>query len=219
MNNTIAKAQQFEKLAEKITGQMAQARRSHDLDHTWRVLRMAEHIGKTENADITIIRYAALLHDIARAAEDASQGKIDHAQVGAERAYVIMADLNLAKDFIEQVCHCIATHRYRGTLVPQTIEAKVLYDADKLDGIGAIGIGRAFVFAGENGARVHNPEVDWRTTESYGVEDSAWREYMVKLRHVKGKMLTATGKQIADGRHRFMEQFFQQLNAEVIGER
>ena len=98
MNNSIASKQTFKQLAQRIESQMDQARRSHDLDHTLRVLRMAEHLGEIEKANLEIIRYAALLHDIARMDQDQAQGKIDHAQLGAEKARKIFTN-HLTKTF------------------------------------------------------------------------------------------------------------------------
>lgn len=113
--------------------------------------------------------------------------------------------------------HCIETHRFRGNNKPQTKEAKVLFDADKLDSIGAVGIGRAFQFAGEVGARLHNGGIDIKQTQSYSKEDTAYREFTVKLRKIKDRMLTEEGKRMAEERHRFMIAFFDRLNDEVEG--
>jgi len=125
---------------------------------------------------------------------------------------------NISKDIIEGVVHCIETHRYRGNKIPQSIEAKILYDADKLDSIGAVGIGRAFVFAGEIGAKVHNKGIDISKTKSYTEEDTAYREFMVKLKFIKKKMITEEGKRLAKERHKFMKKFFKRLDMEVDGE-
>ena len=123
-------------------------------------------------------------------------------------------------EFLRHVADCVRTHRYRrrGDAVPATPEAKVVFDADKLDAIGAVGIGRAFHFAGRIGARVHNTEAEATGSSSYSREDSAYREYLVKLRHLHEAMLTAEGRRLARGRHRFMETFFDRLCREVAGD-
>jgi uncharacterized protein len=191
---------------------------SHDWDHTERVLNMALKIAVLENADIDVVRYAAVLHDICRYDEDISKGLIHHEEKGAQVAKSILIKNGIDNDMIEKVCGCIRTHRFRRGNKPVSIEAKVLFDADKLDGIGAIGIGRAFVFAGENGARVHDPGVDIENTESYTKEDTAYREYLVKLSKIKDRVLTDTAKSIADERHNFMVAFFKKLNDECAGD-
>lgn len=190
---------------------------SHDWDHTERVLNMAEKIALSENADIDIVRYAAVLHDISRHDEDMSKGIIHHEEKGAIEARKVLSIFGIDDITADKVCHCILTHRFRRGNKPETLEAKVLFDADKLDGIGAIGIGRAFVFAGENKARVHDPDVDIEKTKSYTKEDTAYREYLVKLSKIKDRMLTKSGKEIALNRHQFMVEFFDRLNDEYKG--
>jgi len=189
----------------------------HGPDHTERVHNVALHIGRLLGARLEVLSAAALLHDIARAEETREKGKICHARRGAELAGEILTELGTAPEFIKAVLHCIETHRYRGTAVPQSLEAQILYDADKLDSIGAIGIGRAFLFAGQVGARLHNRESDLAGSQSYSVEDTAYREFRVKLHKVKDRMLTPEGRRIALERHDFMELFFKRLEKEISG--
>jgi len=197
--------------------EMNAAKGSHDWEHTERVLAMALHIAKKERADLRIVRLAALLHDIARSCEDRSGGRTCHAQEGAKRAGKLLRAQGIDEPAVHAVTHCIETHRFRGQKRPVSKEAKVLYDADKLDSIGAVGIGRAFLFAGEVGAKLHNKGVDIEKTRAYTKEDTAYREYMVKLRHVKDRMLTKEGRRLARERHAFMKEFFTRLNREVTG--
>jgi uncharacterized protein len=102
--------------------------------------------------------------------------------------------------------------------VPETGEARVLFDADKLDAIGAVGVARAFLFAGEVGARLHTPDVDPEQTRPYTENDTGYREYRVKLCKIKDRMLTSEGRRIAKERHAFMEQFFNRFIKEYEGE-
>jgi uncharacterized protein len=191
---------------------------SHGWDHVERVIRMADIIAETEEeADRFIIKVAAVLHDIAREDENVENGKICHAERGSRIAAEFLEDLELDRKKIDHISHCILTHRYRNNHPPETIEARILYDADKLDSIGATGIGRAFLFSGEIGARLHNNSADIHTSEAYSREDSAYREYMFKLRHIKDQMLTDHGKKLAEERHSFMEIFFHRLKDEVEG--
>lgn len=189
----------------------------HGWDHTQRVYNLCVHIGKKEGVDMEVLQVAAVLHDIARDLQTQKKGKICHAQKGAEIAEKILAEYDLNEEKVKNIVHCIKTHRFRGNDVPVTLEAKVLFDADKLDAIGAIGIARDFHFAGEIGSRVHDKNVDIENTEEYSQEDTAYREFLVKLCKIKDKMLTDEGKRIANGRHDFMVQFFDRLNDEVDG--
>lgn len=187
----------------------------HAQDHVDRVRRTAGWIGRQMKARLDVLDAAALLHDIGRPLETASQGRICHAQEGAAMAEKILLELCLDRARIDVICHCIATHRFRRGNQPASLEAMILFDADKLDSIGAVGIGRAFLFAGQVGARLHNSKEEGLEAVSYSLEDTAYREFMVKLRKVRDHMFTPAGKMIAEERHSFMEVFFQQLEREI----
>ncbi len=193
------------------------ARGSHDWSHTERVYNLAIHIGEKEGADMEILSVAALLHDIGRDCESKSKGLVCHAEKGASMAEELLKKYNIPSERIDAIVHCIATHRFRGNKIPSSVEGRILFDADKLDSIGAVGIGRAFLFAGETGAKLHNKDVDIRKTLPYTEDDTAWREFNVKLNKIKDKMLTCEGKRIALERHRVMVDFFERLNREVDG--
>ena len=119
-----------------------QADAVHDFDHVLRVLALAEHIGRAEGANLEIVQAAALLHDAGRG--KAETDGLDHAAVAADRARTILAEHLLAK--AEAVAHAIAAHRFCTGPEPSTLEAQVLFDADKLDAIGAVGVARAFAY-------------------------------------------------------------------------
>ncbi len=200
---------------EKLVGTHA----SHGWDHVERVVRNALHISSKEpGSDPFIIRVSALLHDIARPEETAGGGSSCHALIGGDMAMEFLLSCGLDEVRARHVSDCIRSHRYRNELVPATTEAKILYDADKLDSIGAVGVGRAFLFAGEVGARLHNSHVDISLTSSYSSEDTAYREYSVKLKRVKETMLTREGARLAAERHAFMEEFFSRLDGEIYGD-
>ncbi|MBN2851871.1 MAG: HD domain-containing protein [Clostridia bacterium] len=207
----------FKQLEEHVIRLFDEAKGSHDWEHTKRVYNMCLHLGKAEKADMEIVRLAALLHDIGRSEQDKNHGKISHEKLGATMAEEILASYGVSEEIIEKVKHCILTHRFREKTHPTTIEAKVLFDADKLDAIGAIGIGRAFVFAGEVGAVVHNKDIEVEKTKSYSKDDSAYREFLVKLVHVKDRLYTDEGKKLAEDRHNYMVSFFERINLEVDG--
>ncbi len=193
------------------------ARGSHDWDHTQRVYNLCMHIGQVESADLQVLEIAAYLHDIGRSYEDASKGGVCHGEKGAEMARELLSTYPISDDQKANVIHCIGSHRFRGKWQPQTLEAKVLFDADKLDAIGAVGIARTFLFAGEVGAKLHNPDIELEDTEPYSEEDTGYREYKLKLSKIKDSMLTTEGRRMAEERHTFMEMFFDRLTAEHEG--
>jgi uncharacterized protein len=192
---------------------------SHDWDHTKRVEKMALKIGAKEGADLTVLSIAALLHDIGRCHQDQSNGEVCHACKGEQLARPLIKDLPISAEQIANILHAIRAHRFRDDDVPETIEAQVIFDADKLDAMGAIGVARAYLFAGEIGARLHNPDIDVTQVESYSWEDTGFREYKVKLCKIKDRLLTPTGRKIAEGRHQFMTTFFEQFIGEYKVER
>src|SRR3989344_5734119 len=139
-----------------------------------------------------------------------------------ERAEKIFEKNYLDKKKIENIKHCILAHRFRNDHKPATIEAKILFDADKLDSIGAVGVGRDFLFAGSSGSNClytgNEKELVKRAREfSYTKEDSALLEYYFKLIKVKSKILTKTGKEIAEERHNYMVDFFKRFELEIKG--
>ncbi len=207
----------IKKIENKVRKQLLIRKNSHNWDHTQRVMRLALHIAKKEKADFFIVKIAALLHDIGRMKEDNTNGKIDHAKYGAKLAKKFLTGYKLKNYVINKIIHCIESHRFRGRIKPETKEAKCLFDADKLDSIGAVGIGRAFLFAGEVGAKLHNKNVNIKKTKPYTREDTAYREYMVKLKHIKTRMLTNEGKRLAKSRDDFMKKFFIRFDKEIKG--
>ncbi|NOQ96474.1 MAG: HD domain-containing protein, partial [Desulfobacterales bacterium] len=173
---------------------LSKANGSHAWEHTQRVRNLCMHIGHVEGADREVLEIAAYLHDIGRPYQDESKGTICHAQKGAEMAGALLEQYPISAEQKNNAIHCIRSHRFRGNCHPQTLEAKVLFDADKLDAIGAIGIGRAFQFAGEVGAKLHNPFVNPEDTQPYSEEDTGYREFKLKLSKIKDRMLTAEGR-------------------------
>ncbi len=206
------------KIVSEAKKHFTNSRGSHDFDHVERVLKMALHIGKREGANLKILKLAAILHDVKRKDADIGKGKTDHAITGAEVASEILRKYKYDEKTISAVHHCIAAHRFRNDIKPKTIEAKILFDADKLDSIGAIGVGRAFLFAGELKAKLHNSgmsDIEIIATKEFGKEDTAYREFLVKLRYIKSRMQTKEGRKLAKERHNFMVEFFKRMKQEM----
>lgn len=195
----------------------------HDWTHVERVRALALRIGKMETADLGILEIATLLHDIGRSYE-MKKGSIKfcHAEMGAKMAIGILNKHNIAEEDRENILHCILAHRNRNSHKPNTKEAMVLFDADKLDSIGAIGVARDFLFAGMAGSKnlyTGNEKKLAKTGKdySYTKEDSAVLEYEKMLKFVKNKIITKTGKKIAIERNKFMDEYFRRFWLEVEG--
>jgi uncharacterized protein len=191
----------------------------HDWWHTWRVWRMAERIGHAEGANMLVVGLAALLHDIA-------DWKLHDGDdtVGPRVARQIMERHGVAEEATAQVCTIIATMSFKGAGVPSAmaaIEGKVVQDADRLDAIGAIGIARAFAYGGHEGRPLHDPgmaPILHASKEDYARNTSATvNHFHEKLLLLKDLMNTSTARGIAEGRHRFMEEFLQRFTREWDG--
>jgi len=203
---------------------------AHDLSHINRVYENCIYIAENidEKVDMTVLEIAALMHDIARVREDNDKDhKIDHALLGAEMAMNILKDFDLSEEQRKSICEAIKTHRYRGANVPQTIEAKILFDADKLDSVGAIGIARCYMFAGQFKQSLYNGAgadgyVDKNITGVGRVKDysknSPDLEFEIKLKHVSERLFTALAKEIAEKRILCMSAYFDELKGEMLGE-
>ena len=196
----------------------------HDFDHVLRVYRLAERIGAAEGADLDIIRAAALLHDAIGSAPGAEgSARAEHHIASAQFAREILEGKGWPEEIIKAVQHCIRAHRFRGKEdQPQTVEAKVLFDADKLDVLGAIGAARTIAYAALDGQPSYaEPSEQFIQTgiKQPGEPHSSYHEFLFKLQKVKSRMFTNTGKSLADARHNFLVGFYEQLQAEVRGER
>jgi uncharacterized protein len=170
---------------------------SHGMDHTERVTRMCRIIGKHEHADMNILIPAALLHDIARPGE--KETGLPHEVQGARMAEACLASIGYNPDLIVAVSAAIRTHRYRSSAQPESHEAKILSDADKLDALGAVGIARTFMRAAEHGGDI----------------DDAILHFHEKLLKLKDLMYTETGQAMAGERHAFLVTFLNALERET----
>jgi uncharacterized protein len=192
----------------------------HDFEHVLRVYHTAIRLGREEGADLEIIEAAALLHD-SRGAEPGGAGRADHHLASAQFAGEVLRDEGWSPERIKAVQHAIRAHRYRGKEdLPETIEAKVLFDADKLDVIGAIGSARTIAYSVLAGEPMYErPSDQFRKTgkELPGEHHSSYHEYLFKLRRVKDRLFTNSARRMAEQRHKAMEAFFEQLAAEYEG--
>lgn len=196
----------------------------HGFDHVLRVYQMAERLAQGVGADVEIVRAAALLHDAeGSATEGGDVGRHDHHEVSARFARQVLRAEGWPDARIAAVEHCIRAHRFRSRKEPpQTLEAKVLFDADKLDVLGAIGVARTIAFDVVVGAPVYvePSERFLRTGEKEpGEAHSSYHEYLFKLRKIKDMLFTQQAREIAEGRHQYIAEFFERLGAELRGER
>lgn len=215
--------EQIERIVENRLGCSA-----HKLDHVYRVYDLCLLLSEgEEQVNMDVLLPAALLHDIARVDEsNDSSGMIDHALLGGEMAEDILNAMGYDEETSKEIRHCIECHRYRTNRSPHSLEAKILFDADKLDILGAVGISRAFMIAGQYGQSLY----DEHSLEDYINENTSFNgrlkdvkkhspifEYEMKLKRIPEKLYTEKGRKIAVRRLRFMKDFFDTLRLEVRG--
>lgn len=189
---------------------------AHDKEHIYRVLYNALEIAETEhhvNYDVLIA--ACLLHDIGRK-EQFENPALCHAVVGGEKAYQFLLSHGFEACCAEQVKQCIKTHRYRENDPPRSLEAKILFDADKLDVTGAIGIARTLLYKGIVSEPLYSVLPDG--TVSSGENDSTpsfFQEYKYKLENLYSKFYTKKAAEIAGERQCIAVEFYNRLYQEV----
>jgi uncharacterized protein len=194
----------------------------HDFSHIERVYRMSERLALAEGADLEIVHAAALLHD-ADGTTPGSEARQEHHLRSAEFAGKILREEGWLEERIEAVQHCVRAHRFRGDQEPPaTKEAQCIFDADKLDVLGAIGVVRTVVYAALAGAPFYTPPSQQFIETGKEIEGelhSAYHEYIYKLQKIEGKLFTHTAREIARDRSQYLGGFFEQLIAEINGER
>lgn len=191
---------------------------SHDREHVMRVLYTALWLARTEQGvDCDILIAACLLHDIGREAQF-QDPKVCHAAEGAKMAEAFLRGIDWNEERAKHVSDCIRTHRWRSDDMPESMEAKILFDADKLDVSGAIGIARTLMYQGEAGEPLYTvnggsvcPGTDREDPESF------YKEYNIKLKGIGTALFTEEARRIARERSKAAEAFYNSLTQEVSG--
>lgn len=189
---------------------------AHDKEHIYRVLYNALRIaGTEEDVDMDILITACLLHDVGRK-EQFADPKVCHAMCGGEKAYAFLMGNGFEKSFAEKVKQCIQTHRFRQNNQPESLEAKILFDADKLDVSGALGIARTLLYQGNMSEPLYTVLPDGSI--SNGEQDEMptfFQEYKYKLEKMYSKFFTAEGARLAGERQKAAASFYNDLYREV----
>jgi uncharacterized protein len=189
---------------------------AHDAQHIYRVLYNALLIAREEqHVDQDVLITACLLHDIGRKDQFADP-TLCHAAVGSEKARVFLLQHGFSGEFAEQVAHCILAHRFRKANPPQSIEAKILFDADKLDATGAIGMARTLQFKADTKSAIYTLRPDGTVSNGEEEEGSSFfREYQFKLKKLYDRFYTSAGARMAQQRQKIAHDFYESLYREV----
>jgi uncharacterized protein len=213
------KAERIGKIKEIVSAELADCS-AHNIDHVLRVYDLAVRIAEAEKVNMEVVEAAALLHDI---------GRTDHAVEGAKIAEPILRELGFAEDEIKHICDCIVTHRYRTDNKPQTKEAEIVFDADKLETVGAVGISRMMAWVGKNRASIYRDvDVDEYAKENLGglikgrIRDKSKHspqiQWKTKDKFILDFLHTDKAKEIARERLAFSEMFLERLEKEIKGD-
>ncbi len=193
---------------------------AHGLNHIKRVYQNALRLAATEDCDLEVVKAAALLHDIARELDERNK-ELNHAELGAEMAAKILKDFDYTPEQKDNIIHCIRVHRYSTHLKPETVEAAIIQDADRLDATGAIIITRMFYNAGKHGGVIHDPGI--KPSDEYkGAAHitTVINHFYEKILKIKPETFnTKKGQEMARERYKyvkgFVEQFLKEWNCDV----
>lgn len=189
----------------------------HDYYHTLRVYKLATYIAEKENADITIVQLAALLHDVddRKLSPETYKNK--------DRAVSFLKAHGVDPDIIDSICTIISEVSFAGedSVFPATIEGKCVQDADRLDALGAIGIARTFAYGGNHNRKMYDPDIkakDKMTAEEYyASESTSINHFYEKLFKLENMINTDTAKIIARERTAYMQEFVDEFMKEWDG--
>lgn len=215
MDNLIEKTKSF------VQQQLQNAEGGHDWFHIERVYNNALLIAKGEKCDLIVVQLGALLHDIAD-----SKFHDGDETIGPAMAWEFLEGQNVPEETIIHVVNIIENISFKGGNFEKkfsSIELDIVQDADRLDALGAIGVARAFNYGGFKNRGLYDPVIVPNlnmTKEEYkNTTAPTINHFYEKLLLLKDKMNTETGKQIAEGRHLFMESYLEQFYGEWNGER
>lgn len=197
---------------------------AHDFDHLVRVMALADTIQAREGGDLPTIWASVALHDIGRERERLYGG--DHALIGAEMAAGLLRNTHFPQEAIPLVQQAIREHRMTGGATPHALEGRILYDADKIDCLGAVGIGRLYCITGRYNQKVYSPvppeivePIDPLIIRSLRrrADYSPSIEFQLLFTNLPERMTTNTGRELARERFAYMQEFFSRLQQEVVG--
>ncbi len=182
---------------------------AHGWDHVQRVYNLCVKIGEKEGADMEVLKLAALLHDVG-----IYEDRKNHEIVSSRIAEKLLSDYEKR----EKVVYCIKNHRFSKGKKVDTLEAKILQDADRLDVLGAMGIVRTMVYTGCKNRPVHIPGKEISDVYT-GESDTAINHFYEKLLKIKDSLNTNTAIRMAEERDKYMRDFLEEFFAEWDGER
>lgn len=206
-----------DRLFEEVRPLYEEADPAHDFSHILRVYRNAHFIGEREGADMQVLLLAALLHDAGAGSKSAKGAKAESISRSLKIAEDFLIRKGTPEDVRKKVMYAVEVHSFSRGIVPATLEARVLQDADRLDAMGAIGIARVFLTGGSLKRELYNPKDPFcRDREP---DDERWNvdHFYRKLLKLESGMHTETARALAKGRSMVMRRYLMDLQKEIEG--
>ena len=194
--------------------QQSESDAAHDDAHIERVVANARFLAAAEKARLEVIIPAAWLHDCVTVPKNTAKRSLA-SRLAAERAGQFLQESAYPAEYIPAIVHAISAHSFSARVEPETLEARVVQDADRLDAIGAIGIARCFVVGGSLGTRLYDPIEPFPESRPADDRANVIDHFYVKLLTLAGTMKTNAGREEALRRTTFMEQYLDQLRQEI----
>ena len=186
----------------------------HDITHTLRVRDLCLHISSIEGGDPEILEASALLHDIGRPSE-VKDPATDHAALSAQLSSGILDRSGFPSQKIPAVVYAIANHRYSSGVIPDSLEARILQDGDRLDISGAVGAAMTFVYSGAHNHSMYHPDDPLARARKPDGNEYALDHILTKLMLLPRSMHTSTARGMAEERNRFLQTFIDQFIHEI----
>ncbi|MFT4640127.1 MAG: hypothetical protein ACI8T1_003452 [Verrucomicrobiales bacterium] len=190
---------------------------SHDLHHARRVKINASEIVVREGAgDMRLLTAAAYLHDLVNVPKDSAQ-RSEASRLSAEAAGPLLQDLGFSESETEAIQHCIIAHSFSAKIAPETLEAKILQDADRMEALGALGIARTFYVGGKLNSSLFDGDDPFAGNRELDDSNFAVDHFKTKLLGLADTMQTSAGREVAEQRTEFMRHYLDQLASEIGG--
>jgi uncharacterized protein len=201
-------------LVKEVKAMYERADPAHDFSHIMRVYKNAKYIGEREGADMQVLLMAALLHDVGSELKGTkASAESNHARLKIAEKF--LAKKGFSEELRTKILYAVDVHRFSRGIYPETLEAKVLQDADRLDAIGAVGIARVFMVGGSLGREFYDPGDPFSTSRD--PDDSRWNldHFFSKLLKLESGMHTDTAKALAESRGEVLRRYISDLKKEI----
>lgn len=188
---------------------------AHDLGHIRRVVATACSLAEQESAKLEVVYPAAYLHDIVNLPKN-HPDRSRASRMAADYAIEFLAKYHYPEHCWSEIRHAIESHSFSAKIAPETIEAKVVQDADRLDAIGAVGLARVFIVGGKLNRRIYDLEDPWAEKREFDDLEYTIDHFFIKLLHITESLQTQSGRREGKRRMELMTQFLDQLKVELV---